>query len=66
MLIKPEEISSIIKKKIDNYETQMQIDEVGYVIQSSDGIAKIYGLENCMAGELIDFGNGIFGMAQNL
>lgn len=66
MIIKPEEISSIIKKKIDNYETQMQIDEVGYVIQSSDGIAKIYGLENCMAGELIDFGNGIFGMAQNL
>ena len=66
MLIKPEEISSIIKKKIDNYEDQMKIDEVGYVIQSSDGIAKIYGLEKCMAGELIDFGNDIFGMALNL
>lgn len=66
MLIKPEEISSIIKKKIDNYENQMKIDEVGYVIQSSDGIAKVYGLENCMAGELIDFDNGIFGMALNL
>ena len=66
MLIKPEEISDIIKKKIDNYENQMKVDEVGYVIQSSDGIAKIYGLENCMAGELIDFGNDIFGMALNL
>ena len=66
MLIKPEEISNIIKKKIDDYETQMKVDEVGYVIQSSDGIAKIYGLENCMAGELIDFGNDIFGMALNL
>ena len=66
MLIKPEEISSIIKKKIDNYENQMKVDEVGYVIQSSDGIAKIYGLEKCMAGELIDFGNDVFGMALNL
>jgi len=66
VLIKPEEISSIIKKKIDNYENQMKVDEVGYVIQSSDGIAKIYGLEKCMAGELIDFGNDIFGMALNL
>ncbi len=66
MLIRPEEISDIIKKKIDDYETQMKVEEVGYVIQSSDGIAKIYGLENCMAGELIDFGNDIFGMALNL
>ena len=66
MLIKPGEISDIIKSKINDYETQMKIDEVGYVIQSSDGIAKIYGLENCMAGELIDFGNDIFGMALNL
>ncbi len=66
MLVRPEEISNIIKSKIDNYESQMKVDEVGYVIQSSDGIAKIYGLENCMAGELIDFGNNIFGMALNL
>ena len=66
MLVRPEEISNIIKSKIDNFESQMKVDEVGYVIQSSDGIAKIYGLENCMAGELIDFGNDIFGMALNL
>lgn len=66
MLIKPGEISDIIKSKINDYETQMKVDEVGYVIQSSDGIAKIYGLDNCMAGELIDFGDDIFGMALNL
>ncbi len=66
MLIKSEEISDIIKKKISNYDEQVNVDEVGYVIQSSDGIAKIYGLENCMLGELIDFGNDIYGMALNL
>lgn len=66
MLIKPEEISGIIKKKIDNYESKMKVDEVGYVVQSSDGVAKVYGLENCMSGELVDFGNDIFGMALNL
>ena len=66
MLVKPEEISDIIKKKIDNYDAKMKIDEVGYVVQSSDGVAKVYGLDNCMSGELIDFGNNIFGMALNL
>lgn len=66
MLIRPEEISDVIKKKINNYEAKTKVDEVGYVIQASDGIAKIYGLENCMAGELIDFGNDIYGMAMNL
>ncbi len=66
MIIKPEEISDIIKEKIDNYETKTKVDEIGYVVQASDGIAKIYGLENCMAGELIDFGNDIYGMAMNL
>lgn len=66
MLIKPEEISDIIRKKIDGYDSKMKIDEVGHVIESGDGIVKVYGLKNCMAGELIDFGNGIFGMAMNL
>ena len=66
MLVKPEEISSIIRKKIDNYEEKMQVDEVGYVVKASDGIAKVHGLEDCMSGELIDFGNNIFGMALNL
>lgn len=66
MLIKPEEISDIIRKKIDGYDSKMKIDEIGYVIESGDGIVKIFGLKNCMAGELIDFGNGIYGMAMNL
>lgn len=66
MLIKPEEISDIIRKKINDYDSKMKIDEVGYVIESGDGIVKIFGLKNCMAGELIDFGDGIYGMAMNL
>ena len=66
MDIKPEEISSIIKKQIENYETKVQVDEVGYVIQAGDGIAKVYGLEDCMSGELIEFANGVYGMAMNL
>ncbi len=66
MLIRPEEVSDVIKKKINDYESKVKVDEIGYVIQASDGIAKIYGLENCMAGELIDFGNDIYGMAMNL
>lgn len=66
MLIKPEEISDIIRKKIDGYDSKMKIDEVGYVIESGDGIVKVFGLKNCMANELIDFGNGIYGMAMNL
>ena len=66
MLIKPEEISDIIRKKIDGYDSKMKIDEVGHVIESGDGVVKIFGLKNCMANELIDFGNGIYGMAMNL
>ena len=66
MNIKPEEISSIIKKQIDNYETKVKVDEVGYVIQASDGIAKVYGLDDCMSGELIQFGEDVYGMAMNL
>lgn len=65
-MIKPEEISSIIRNKIEGYNEKMKIDEVGYVVASGDGIVNIYGLKNCMAGELIDFGNDIFGMAMNL
>ncbi len=66
MLIKPEEISNIIKQKITDYDSKMKIDEIGYVVESGDGIVKIFGLKNCMASELIDFGDGIYGMAMNL
>lgn len=66
MSIRPEEISSILKMEIEQYEAEVRVDEVGTVIQVNDGIARIYGLKNVMSGELIEFPGGIFGMAQNL
>ena len=66
MGVKAEEISSLIKKQIANYQSELVIDEVGTVSYVGDGIVRAYGLENAMAGELLEFSNGIFGMAQNL
>ncbi|MBO4429402.1 MAG: F0F1 ATP synthase subunit alpha, partial [Clostridia bacterium] len=66
MELHPEEISSIIKSQIKNYENKIQQAEVGTVILVGDGIAKAHGLENCMANELLAFDGGGFGMALNL
>lgn len=66
MKLKPEEISSIIKQQIEKYKTEVEISDVGTVIQVGDGIARIYGLENAMSGELLEFPGGIYGMALNL
>lgn len=66
MKIKPDEISSIIRKQISSYESQLKTMDVGTIIMVGDEIARIYGLENCMEGELLEFPNGIFGMALNL
>jgi F-type H+-transporting ATPase subunit alpha len=66
MNLRPEEISSIIKQQIERYETSLEVVDVGTVIQIGDGIARIYGLEKAMSGELIEFPGGIFGMAMNL
>lgn len=66
MNLRPEEISSVIKDEIKGYEAKLSVDEVGTVIQVGDGIARVYGLKNAMSGELLEFPNGIFGMAQNL
>ena len=66
MNLRPEEISGIIKSQIKNYENKISQKEVGTVILVGDGIAKAHGLENCMAGELLSFESGEFGMAQNL
>lgn len=66
MNLKPEEISSVIKKQIKNYTAKLDVSEVGTVIQVGDGIARIYGLSNAMSGELLEFENGVFGMALNL
>lgn len=66
MELRPEEISSIIKDQIKNYSNKLDVSDTGRVMQVGDGIAKVYGLSQCMSGELLDFGNDIFGMAQNL
>lgn len=66
MNLRPEEISSVIKEQIKNYSTKLEISDIGTVIQVSDGIARIHGLENAMQGELLEFPNEIFGMVLNL
>jgi len=66
MELKPEEITKIIRSQIKNYERKIEASETGVVILVGDGIAKASGLEKCMAGELVEFPDGSFGMAQNL
>lgn len=66
MSIKPEEISSLIKQQIENYSSDIQVVDVGTVIQVGDGIARAHGLENVMAGELLEFPSGVLGYAFNL
>ena len=66
MQIKAEEISSIIQDKIKDFDQRVDVTETGYVIQVGDGIAKVYGLEGAMAGELLEFPGDIFGVALNL
>ena len=63
---RPEEISSIIKEQIKNYKSRIEMKETGTVILVGDGIAKVYGLRDCMSSELLEFEDGSFGMAQNL
>ena len=63
---KPEEISNIIKEQIKNYKSRIEMRETGTVILVGDGIARVYGLRECMASELLEFEDGSFGMAQNL
>ncbi|MGG5462832.1 F0F1 ATP synthase subunit alpha [Clostridium sp. B9] len=66
MHIKPEEITSIIKNEIKNYEKELETVDSGTIIQIGDGVARVYGLEDCMEGELLEFPNQVFGMALNL
>ncbi len=66
MELRPDEITKIIREQIKNYENRMEASETGIVILVGDGIAKVSGLDQCMAGELVEFPNGSFGMAQNL
>ena len=66
MSIRPDEISTLIKQQIEQYKNDIQVVDVGTVINVGDGIARVHGLENVMAGELLEFSNGVVGMAQNL
>jgi F-type H+-transporting ATPase subunit alpha len=66
MEIKAEEISELIKRQISDFEKKVDVSEVGSVLSVGDGIARVYGLENVMASELLEFPNGVFGMALNL
>lgn len=66
MAIKAEEISALIKEQIENYQSVLSVEEIGTVTYVGDGIARAHGLENAMSGELLEFSNGSYGMAQNL
>ena len=66
MNLKPEEISSVIKDQIKRYAADMEVSEVGTVIQVADGIARVHGLENAMQGELLEFPGEVYGMVLNL
>lgn len=66
MNIKPEEITSIIKKEIEKYEKQIKTVDSGTIIQVGDGVARVYGLDDCMEGELLEFPNDVYAMAMNL
>src|SRR5690606_173924 len=66
MGIKAEEISSLTKQQIEGYRSELKVSDAGTVITAGDGIARAHGLDNAMAGELLEFSNGVMGMAQNL
>ena len=66
MNLKPEEISSVIKEQIKRYAAQLEVADVGTVIQVADGIARIHGLDNAMQGELLEFPGEVYGMVLNL
>jgi F-type H+-transporting ATPase subunit alpha len=65
-MIKAEEISEIIKRQIQGFEAEIDLKEAGRVLEVGDGIARIYGLEKALAGELLEFPGGVFGLVLNL
>ncbi|MBI2370434.1 MAG: F0F1 ATP synthase subunit alpha, partial [Deltaproteobacteria bacterium] len=66
MQIRAEEISAIIRKQIEQYDVRVEVSETGTVLSVGDGIARVYGLEKAMAGEMLEFPHGIYGMVLNL
>ena len=66
MNLRPEEISSVIKDQIKRYASDLEVSDVGTVIQVADGIARVHGLENAMQGELLEFPGEVYGMVLTL
>ena len=66
MALKPEEITNILREEIKQYETGIHMESTGVILSVGDGIARVYGLDDCMAGELVEFENGESGIALNL
>lgn len=66
MQVRPEEITQILKSQLSDFEKKLDVSETGTVVSVGDGVAKLYGLEKAMAGELVDFGSGVYGMVLNL
>ncbi len=66
MTVRPDEVASIIKQEIEKYEDELKMESVGSVLQVGDGVARIYGLDDCMSNELLEFPGGVFGIALNL
>ena len=66
MKLRPEEITSILKERIEQYDVETDLSEVGTVLQVGDGIARVYGLENCVALEMLELEHGVIGLAFNL
>src|SRR6201993_1856168 len=64
--IKADEITRILREQIENYQSKIAVDEVGTIISLGDGIARLYGLDKVMAGQLIEFPHGVAGLAMNL
>ncbi|MBI4355099.1 MAG: F0F1 ATP synthase subunit alpha, partial [Candidatus Omnitrophica bacterium] len=63
--LRPEEVTSVLRRELEQYRTQLKQESVGTVLQVGDGIARLYGLNDVMAGELIEFQNGVVGMVLN-
>ena len=66
MKIRPEEITAVIKQRIQEFEGDLEVEEVGTILEVGDGIARIYGLSTAIAGEMLDFGDDVYGIALNL
>lgn len=66
MDLKPSEVATVLKEEIEGFEGKMQKSSVGTVLMVGDGTARVHGLDDCMMSELLDFGNGVFGVALNL